>query len=147
MKRFYFLIFFCVALMYSTQGCSKNDLYDDMPQSINNFISQYYPNSSLASFSVTDNGYVAVIKDGPGITFGKDCKWTSIDGYGSTVPQVFLFNELPPALFAYLQETENLDSVFIISRDTKEYRLKLLDTSLTYDIASGKLTGGSTESA
>lgn len=141
MTRFLSLSFLMILLVFGAQGCSKNDLYDDVPTEINQFISRYYPNSALASFSTTPSGYVAVIKDGPGITFGKDNKWTSIDGYGSPIPQIFLFDELPPAIYSYLQETENLDSVFVISRDSKQYKLQLLDTSLTYDIATGALTG------
>lgn len=146
MTRFLSLMFLSMMLALSVQSCSKNELYDDMPQAISSFISQYYPNSALASFSSTSSGYTAVIKDGPGITFAKDCSWTAIDGYGSTIPQVFLFNELPPAVFAYLQETENVDSVFAIKRDSKEYTLKLLSSSLTYDIATGQLSGSSAES-
>ena len=141
MTRFISTAFLMLLLVFGTQSCSKNDLYDDVPTEINQFISRYYPNSALASFSTTSTGYVAVIKDGPGITFGKDNKWTSIDGYGSPIPQIFLFDELPPSIYAYLQETENLDSVFIISRDKKQYKLQLLDSTLTYDIATGDLTG------
>jgi len=141
MIRFYSLILLCTAMVFGIQSCSSNDLYDEMPTAVNMFISHYYPNSALASFSVTKTGYVAVIKNGPGITFNKDCSWTSIDGYGSVVPQVFLFDEVPPALYKYLQETEQLNSVFVITRDSKTYRLQLLDSALTYDIDTGNLTG------
>lgn len=141
MIRIYSLILLCTAMAFGVQSCSDNDLYDEMPTAVNKFISHYYPNSALASFSETKTGYIAVIKNGPGITFNKDCFWTSINGYGSVVPQVFLFDELPPALYEYLQGTEQLDNVFIIIRDSKTYRLQLLNSTLAYDIDSGRLTG------
>ncbi len=141
MTRFLSLSLLIFALIFGAQSCSKNDVYEDVPTSINQFLSHYFPNSVLESFSSTSSGYVAIIKDGPGITFDKDNQWTSINGYGSPVPQVFLFDELPQTLYDYLEATENLDSVFIISRDSKQYKLQLLSSTLTYDIATGELTG------
>ncbi len=71
----------------------------------------------------------------PGLTFGENYGWTAIDGYGMPLPQVMLFDQLPPRLYAYLQDSQQqLDSVFGMERDSKRYVLTLLDSTLTYDI-------------
>ena len=122
-------------------GCSSNDLYEDMPREIQSFVSQYYPNSQLERFTSSEATYTVILKNGPTMVFDSDCQWTKVDGNGSVLPQVLLFNDLPPALFSYLQETENTDSVFCITRDSAAYTVKLLTRLLTYDIATGDITG------
>ncbi|MCC8119062.1 MAG: PepSY-like domain-containing protein [Bacteroidales bacterium] len=132
---------FIALLMGMTWACSSNDAYDDMPQEIQNFISQYYPNSQLESFTSSDSGYVAILKNGPTMTFGLNCKWTQINGNGSVLPQVLLFNDLPPDLYNYLQETEQTNSVFKLTRTSTTYTVELLQYTISYDISSGKITG------
>lgn len=134
-------IWLAAVAMAMLSGCSNNDLYEDMPAEIQSFISQYYPNSALASFTSSASTYTVIIKDGPTISFGSDYRWTRVDGNGSTLPQVLLFNDLPPELYAYLQETENTNSVFCVSRTAKEYTVELLTEKLTYEIATGQITG------
>ncbi len=131
-----------IALVTVLAGCSNNDLYDEMPRQIQMFISQYFPNSSLESFVSTDRTYRAIIKDGPGMTFNADCKWISVNGYGEVLPQVLLYDQLPPDLYQYLQETENTHNTFSISRNGDSYTVALLDYTLSYDIATGRITGG-----
>lgn len=128
-------------------ACSHNSLYDDVPAPIEKFIAQYYPSSALASFTSTPTSYRAVIKNGPVLTFDTSCQWTELDGDGETLPQVFLFNELPPALYAYVQETESLDGVYKARRDKDNYTLTLLSTTVTYTGSTGELTGDVPSSA
>ena len=52
-----------------------------------------------------------------------------------------LFDQLPPKVYAYLQDSQQLDSVFGMERDSKRYTLSLLNSTLMYDIASGELSG------
>lgn len=122
-------------------GCSSNDLYEDMPREIQSFVSQYYPNSQLESFTSTETTFTVVLKNGSTMVFGADRQWIKVDGNGSVLPQVLLFNDLPPALYSYLQETENTDSVFCITRNATAYTVKLLTRLLTYDISTGDITG------
>lgn len=139
MKQIWLTIICLLTLV--TTGCSNSELYDDMPREIQNFVAQYYPNSTLASFSSTNAGYIVVIKNGPTMMFDTDCQWTKVDGDGSTLPSNFLYNCLPTTLYEYLQETENATEVFGVTRTSKEYVVNLLKDTLTYDIETEKITG------
>lgn len=122
-------------------GCSANDLYEDMPGEIQSFVSQYYPNSQLENFTSSETTFTVTLKNGPTMVFDSDYQWIKVDGNGSVLPQVLLFNDLPPALYNYLQETEDTNSVFCLTRNSTTYTAKLLDDLLTYDIATGDITG------
>ena len=104
-------------------------------------LTQYYPNSEVQSYTHNAGVYHVRLDDGPGLTFDSSYEWTDIDGYGMPLPQVLLFDQLPPKIYQYLQETGQLNAVFAVRRDSTEYALTLLDQNLRYDIASGELTG------
>ncbi len=127
-----------LALMPS---CDHSDLWDELPSEITEFINQYFPDSELQAVSHTASGYHVRIDDGPGMTFGTDLQWLAVDGYGMPLPQVLLFDKLPPVVYDYIQGTAQLDEVFSISRDHGKYTIALLDTDLYYDTATGQLTG------
>jgi hypothetical protein len=57
------------------------------------------------------------------------------------LPQVLLFDRLPPSLYSYLEETENLGNVFSIERDRTTYTVVLLNETLSYDVATEQITG------
>lgn len=135
------LTYIFIALLLSiTYACSSNDLYDDMPRAIQSFISQYYPNSQLENVTSTDSGYVVEVKNGATIKFGLNYKWTEVNGNGNVLPSVLLFNDFPPDLYDYLQETENTNSVYKVIRNSTTYTVELLNMTLYYDIASGEIT-------
>lgn len=121
-------------------NCSHSELWNEMPSDIASFVSHYFPNSELNSYSHSGNTYHVRIDDGPGLTFGANYAWIAIDGYGMPMPQVLLFDQLPPKLYDYLQETEQLNSVFSMERDKDYYTLTLLDSMLRYTIATGAMT-------
>lgn len=126
----------------SLSGCKDdNDLWGELPAEISQFITQYFPNSSIDSFSESANTYHVRISNGPGMTFNKDCEWEAINGYGMPLPEVLLFDQLPPALYTYLEETSELESVFSMDRDKASYTIVLLDTTLHYDISTQEITG------
>lgn len=130
-----------IGLTSIQSACDHSELWDEVPGEIANFINDYFPNSELQSVSHTGNTYHIRIDDGPGLTFDKDFNWTDINGYGIPIPQVLLFDQLPPQLYDYLQETEQLNSVFSISRDGDNYTLALLNSSLYFNAATGELRG------
>lgn len=118
-------------------ACDNDDNpWNNVPDNISEFIDRYYPNSALESATDTDGVYHIRLKNGPGMTFNADGSWTDINGYGMPIVQVFLFDQLPPKLYNYLQETQQLNSVFSITRNNDYYTLDLLESSLRFDIAN-----------
>lgn len=130
-------------ILLATFGCNNNDgVYNAIPREISSFVDQYYPNSEVQTFTSSGNLYRLVVKNGPTMLFDKTYSWEMLNGNGNTLPQNFLFNELPPEVYAYLQETEDLNEVYSVERNSKDYIIVLLDYTLTYDISSGDITGG-----
>ena len=134
-------ILFFLSLTFIPGGCGNAELWREMPQEIANFINQYFPNSELGSFSNDNGTYHARIHNGAGMTFDANYKWTDVDGYGVSLPEVLLFDQLPPKIYQYLQETEELSGVYAIHRTKTLYTITLLRQDLNYDIATGELTG------
>lgn len=139
MKKIILILSAIMAITFVS--CSNNENYDDMPQKVQNFLSQYYPNSEVSAFSSTMTTYTLTVKNGPTIVFNSDSNWTQINGNGMPLPKELLFNDFPPVLYNYLQETENTGNVFTVIRDSKEYIVELLDYTLYYNIATAEITG------
>lgn len=130
-----------VALMFVAVSCHSDDEWNEMPQEIADFVSKYFPGEGIGSYSHNGNTYHVRVDDGPGITFDSDYAWEIVDGYGMPLPQVLLFDQLPPKLYAYLQDSQQLDSVFSMERDSRRYTLSLLNADLVYDIKTGEISG------
>ncbi len=130
-----------VALALTQTACSHADIWSELPQDISSFITHYFPNSELQSYTHNAGSYHVRIDGGAGLTFGATYQWTDIDGYGMPLPQVLLFDQLPPKIFDYLQGTDQLNAVFAMRRDASSYTLTLLNNDLIYNIATGELSG------
>lgn len=130
---------FLVATILAFPSCSSDE-FVGLPQKISTFIENYYPNYGVENHSKTKFGYWVKLKSGPGITFNTDLAWTDINGYGQTLSQFLLFDQLPPAIYEYLQETENLENVYAVARDTSNYFVSLFDSLLTYRIANAQIS-------
>lgn len=122
-------------------GCGGNDVYDEMPQKIQSFISQYWSNSEMASYAATTTGSVARIYHGPTLAFDSDGAWTSVDGNGATLPPTFLFDQLPRPLYDHLEATENTAAVYAVTRKPPVCTVRLSTRSLKYDSSTASLTG------
>lgn len=121
-------------------GACSNNLWDDVPSKITSFIEQYYPGSGVSSYSQTDSDYRVKISNGATLVFDREYAWVLIDGNGVRLPEVMVYNLLPPALFNYLQGIEQQTSVYGMSRDSHFYKLTMEDTVISYDIETGKIT-------
>lgn len=141
------LLSFIALVSTAFSACKDSEPWDDLPEKISNFVTQYFPNTGIDSFSESSTTYHVRMSDGPGITFDKDCQWEAINGYGMPLPQVLLFDQLPPALYKYLEETENLGNVFSLERDATTYTVVLLDSTLSYDIQTQIVTGSDRQAA
>lgn len=141
-------IMLCLAAIFAVMGitsCSEDNVYSSLPDPISKFVAQYYPGAGVSDFTNKNGVYTVEVSNGPTITFNKDYSWTSLDANGNTVPDEFLYDQLPPALYEYLQSTQATHSVYSVSRDTRQYVVRLLDSSLTYDIATAQITGSSSD--
>lgn len=121
-------------------GACSNNLWDEVPTPITSFIEQYYPGSGVSSYNQTDSYYQVKINNGASLVFDSDYSWISVDGNGVRLPEVLIYNQLPPALFNYLQGIEKQTSVYSMSRDSHFYKLTMEDTVITYEISTGKVT-------
>lgn len=122
-----------------TPSCSTADGdWDDMPQAVAGFVSQYFPSQGIDSFTpLADGGCRIEVSGGVVLTFDADSEWSEIDGRGSTLPGVLIYDQLPERLYGYLLETELTDEVYALSRDYRVYTVTVHDTVLTYDIHTG----------
>lgn len=141
------ILLLMVTPMTAIVSCRDNQPWDELPTRISQFITQYFPNGAIDSFTSTPTTYHVRITDGPGLTFNRNYEWEAINGYGMPLPEVLLFDQLPPALYQYLEETSNLDQVFVMERTARVYTLVLLDSTLTYDIATENISSNLAESA
>lgn len=129
-----------LAICIAPTACSHDDVWGEVPDKIEQFINRYFPNSELSSCSSTGGSYRVRIKNGPGLTFDSACEWTAIAGYGETMPQVLVFDQLPPALYDYLEEIQAVAKVYSMERDKSHYTIGLQNTSVVYDTVTGKIT-------
>ena len=111
-----------------------------MPSEISKFVSKYFPEIDIAEYNVVNGGYSVEMRNSATIKFNDSYSWISVNGNGATLPQMLLFDELPGVLYEHLEAIEELGNVYLISRDSKIYRVQLLDSVLTYEIATGKIT-------
>ena len=140
---FNILLMAVTPLVAMISSCKEDRLWDELPVDISHFISQYFPNSSIENYTASPTTYHVRITNDPGLTFDKDCNWEAINGYGLPLPEVLVFDQVPPALYKYLEETESLGSVFSLERDARTYTVVLLDSTLTYNISTQEISGDS----
>lgn len=133
MKRIAYITAMLIAMTFMS-GCSDqyNDVWDALPETIAEFVSRYYPEAAVKKYVEDDGQYYVSIKNGAEIIFNGEYQWTSLNGRGGTLPQIFLFDELPPTLYSYLQETEEVDDVYTVTRDASGYKVKTDSEIISY---------------
>lgn len=122
-------------------GCSDNNNYDELPRPIAQFVSQYWPNSDIVSYSQpAKDDYQVIIKNGPSLHFDAEYQWTSVEGNGLPLPETFVFNCMPAPLYRYLESTQQTSQVFSVKRDARYYYLDMFDSDIDYSINSQTVT-------
>lgn len=144
MKRFYIkkihvLISALIFTVWFT-SCGE-DVWDDIPDPIVSFINRYFPNVGISSYSDSNNGYYIEIRNDASLRFNSLYSWININGNGTPLPSVLIFDQLPQKAYEYLEETEQVGQVYSLSRDSVAYTIGLYDTSIRYDINSRTITG------
>ncbi len=141
MKKTYNILLFMVLGIFVVFGACSSDASEEMPSAVSKFTTQYFPGLGVKSFQeLKDGGCMVQLSGGPTITFDGDDMWKEIDGNGSVLPQVLMYDQLPTDLYEYLQATEQQSNVYEMKRDKHYYKLTMLDTVITYDRATGKIT-------
>lgn len=141
MKKLTNLMSLIVLGMLLVFGACSSDVSEELPSAVSHFATQYFPGLSVKSYNeMSDGGCVVVLSGGPTLRFDSDNQWIEVEGNGARLPQVLMYDQLPPALYSYLQATEQQAGVYDVKRDRYYYKLTMLDTVITYDIATGKIT-------
>lgn len=135
------LLFFwsSIAVLFYLAGCST-DKYEHLPQEIQQFIDRYYPGLSVASYSESAGVFTVNLDNSATLVFNPDLRWTSIEGNGNTLPHQLLFDDFPTPLYDYIVTTDNLASVYAVSRLAGIYTVTFHDYTISYNIASEEIT-------
>lgn len=135
---FVWIALFCVGGLTS---CDYEDELNTPEGKIQYFVSQYYPSTAIENKSTLPSGEIQVVlKNSATILFDQNGSWLSVDGNGTVLPAVLLYDQLPENLYRYIEEMEATDGVYRISRNSSNYTVGFLDSSVEYDIASGKIS-------
>lgn len=124
-------------------SCDDDDDYDKLPRQIQDFISMYYPGVSIQNFTLKEGEYTVNIEHSATIIFNNEYVWTSLDGNGITLPQEFLFDHFPKALYDYIVDTENLNEVYSVTRTPNIYTVTLHNYVVEYNISTGTVNPAS----
>ena len=130
------IIFF--ATVFAVASCD-NDVWDELPSPVADFFTTYFPGQEVSSYSESSSGSVVTVKNGVSVTFDSGNSWVVVNGNGSTLPDIFVYDQLPEPLYRYLQEMEATGSVYKVSRGGGKYTVELLDSYIDYNIATGKI--------
>lgn len=121
-------------------SCSDNENFDELPREIQKFVALYYPEISVSSYSFNSGTYNIVLRNSATMTFNSSYQWISVNGRGATLPELFVYDRLPEALYDYLLTTSNTNNVYSASHNATSYTLGLLDSIITYDIKTASIS-------
>lgn len=135
------ILLLSVSSLLLTTGCSDDsNEWGGLPDKVQHFLSQYFPEQEVSDSSQSNGSFRVKLKNSVAIVFNRNYTWTSVNGYGSTLPEIFLFDEFPPALYEYLTVTDNLKSVYSVTRDNTHYTVSLLNSTISYDKDTGEIS-------
>ncbi len=123
-------------------ACSDSDNdWNEAPRSIQEFTAEYFPGETISDITKEGDVIYVRLKNSAAINFkASDYSWISVNGCGNTVPQQFLFDCLPPALYEFLQANTSLNKVYRVTRDSKNYIVALQNNSISFDVKTGKIS-------
>lgn len=129
-----------ILITFTLTSCNDSEVINNLPSHVTQFVDQYWPGSSISAYSkVKDEGCTVTIKDGPTVKFDEQQAWIDIKGNGVPLPSTLLFDQLPEPLYDFLEEMQSTGEVYGVTRDASTYTLTLLDSKISYDIATGKV--------
>ena len=102
------IIFF--STIFSIASC-ENDVWEDLPSPVANFFTTYFPGQEVNSYTTGNNESIATVKGGVTVTFNSHNSWITVNGNGSPLPEILIYDQLPEKLYTYLEQTENTANV------------------------------------
>lgn len=133
------LLSVALGIVITMMGACNSDVWDDIPQAISQFVSEYFPFGELESYTENNGSAVVQIKRGATLTFNRDYEWIDVNGNGVVLPQQFLYDKLPATLYNYLEQLEAQNSVYRVERTPSLIKVTLFDSVLNYDQETGKI--------
>ena len=130
-------LYICICatlLAASFTSCSDSEHFDELPGAIQKFVALYYPEIAVSSYSFNNGIYSIVLRNSATMTFNSSYQWITVNGRGSTLPEIFIYDRLPETLYEYLQTTSNINEVYSATHNSATYTLDLLDYTVVYDI-------------
>lgn len=122
-------------------GACSDSVWNELPRPIAQFVAKYFPFGDVVTYSTSKDGNTTVeIKNGATVVFNKEYVWVDVNGNGSVLPQMFLFDQLPEPLYNYLQEMESVADVYRVTKNDDMEKVLLTDTYVEYNIKSGRIT-------
>lgn len=138
MKKIGTIILMITAMLPMT-CCTNSNAWEDMPPQLSQFVNKYFPQEGITNYVEKDGTYTVGLKNGATAIFDEQLHWTSVNGNGGTLPEMLLFDQLPPELYEYLQEISQLGDVYAITRSALMYSARLTDSTVNYTISTNKL--------
>ena len=142
-------LYICICatlLAASFTSCSDSEHFDELPGAIQKFVALYYPEIAVSSYSFNNGIYSIVLRNSATMTFNSSYQWITVNGRGSTLPEIFIYDRLPETLYEYLQTTSNINEVYSATHNSATYTLDLLDYKVVYDIKTATITYSSRNS-
>lgn len=141
MKRNSLTALLLLVIIIFMGACGEGNTYDELPSPIAKFVTQYFPFGEVNGYTVEENGSSIVqIRNGATLTFDSEYDWTDINGNGQTLPPTFLYDQLPPTVYDYIENAEFLNNVYRVTKNATGLRVEFHDTYIDYDDATGTIT-------
>lgn len=130
----------CILVMTTSVSCSHNSDWVELPLPIAEFVSRYFPGQGVEDYGQTNDVYHVRLRNSAALSFNANYSWITVNGYGGTLPEMFLFDQLPPALYEYIQGISRLNFVYSVHRDKTTYSVNMLDNAVVYNIRTGRIS-------
>lgn len=121
-------------------ACNHDDAYDELPESVAKFVSEYYPFTDVSSYSMKGGNYVVNMRNGATLVFDSSLAWIDVNGNGGVLPETFLYNCLPEPLYDHISEMTLTQGVYRVERNVDYITVHTVDTYFRYNLASQQIT-------
>lgn len=139
-RQTFLLALICGILMPMLSYCTEDTDFDDLPAPIQKFVAKYYPEIAVEDYNFSNGVYTVSLRGSAMMHFDAQMVWTSVDGRGGVLPQMFLYDEMPEAVYEFTETTGSIGRVYSATRNSSMFALHLLDQDIVYDIASGQVS-------